>query len=256
MSLKIIKERIKNSASGKKHFIIGGSILGGGFVIGLIIALVVNGAYHKADTKGWWDKVEAKTSRPWGTQRYCLNTKGLSEVDRKWSAIFKVQAAKINKDVAEMGGPENLIQANCSTSSQAEVTHVNVKPAPASFYDKRNGDQAFCRYQANTPDQLISFDEYGRLHPHINQGKASYFTLYVCHKKYEKTMTYHDSELKNELAKIGKDGIAQHELWHLFFHKHVAVGGGIISETPQGKNLGPGAVDIFKEKILKELGHR
>ena len=257
--MKII-ERIRNNPAIAKGLLRGGIIFAVLTAIAIPTAIFINGRYEKSDIKEWWKGLETRKPRPWGlSPKYCVDQESLDKFRKskpKWHTAILQQRKVFNKEFSEYHKEKEALGTYCKKYRDKEQrVRVRFRDAPEIFYDTSRGEEAFCQYQSIAPDQLKEDAVYGKLHPHMskNGDRGAFFTIYLCTKKFEKTMTYHGTKLRENLQNIGIDGIVLHEMWHLIFHKHPIHAGGIISATPRVKKLGPGAIKILKKKILPEF---
>ena len=239
-----------------KQLKIGAAIFGGLLVVFLGIALTVNSCYEKRDIATWHADVAIKGAKPWGSTAFKIDVTNLEKVDRAWATNFTNAAIEINEELNALFGLSPRLCGEgispCTSHSVFDLAEVDVVAGHKLLYDAKYGDRAFCQYQKLTPDQVTQNDTYARNIPigKDYNARVTKFVIHVCHKKYEKSMTYWRTKLREKLLKFGKKNIAKHELYHLFFYRHVEVEGGIIDNDAGSDLLGPGAIKIFKLKIL------
>ena len=219
-------------------------------VIILILSSCINSYFFRKQKDSWFHDSQVQSMRPWGASSFCVNTQYLAKHDIEWANLFLIQSRNINEKLqAEFGLTPRIFFKN--SHCPKDSAKVNVMAAPKSRYK-------FGKREAHCQPQLSGYDNtgvYAYLYPYIvtSENKTLQFNIEVCVDKYKDSTSVRGSSIAYALMRFGKDGIAKHELYHLFFHKHVNHNGGIMSSHPTIKYLGPGAINIFRDKILPEF---
>lgn len=231
--------------------------LGLAIAIAVPAAIIGNYFVSKSELKTWTkdipENIKHRDVLPWGPSLFEIKTEKLAEVSPSWASAVHAAVPLVNTELKEKFGLKPRLcprwKMNCYKNPDfpqgPRAAEVIAAPAPKSW-----SEWTGITKKPNLCEPVSLRDEkaggMGMLYPVVKDGYTYKFYLFICVEKWKNAMRLLNTPATQELKKYEKVQIARHELMHLFFHKHPAVGGGVTHQPPSYT----GGMDGYGDRIF------